>query len=57
MEALSSPGGPWSHGGAASTRPGEAGKPLIEIGGPERDRTAYLLNAIEALYQMSYRPG
>ena len=25
-------------------------------GGPERSRTADLLNAIEALYQLSYRP-
>ena len=36
---------------ATSARIGE------KIGGPERSRTAGLLNAIEALYQLSYRPN
>ena len=27
-----------------------------KYGGPDRDRTGYLFNAIEALYQVSYRP-
>lgn len=30
---------------------------LAKAGGPKRDRTADLLNAIEALFQLSYGPG
>jgi hypothetical protein len=30
---------------------------FIDSSGPERDRTADLLNAIQALSQLSYEPG
>jgi hypothetical protein len=37
----------------------KAGLPFTfkQRGGGEEDRTPYLLNAIETLYQMSYTPG
>ena len=42
-------------GGAKQKRFGKEAKPL-EIGGGKRDRTADLLHAMQALYQLSYTP-
>ena len=42
-------------GGAKQKRFGKKAKPL-EIGGGKRDRTADLLHAMQALYQLSYTP-
>ena len=43
-------------GGAKQKRFGKEAKPL-EIGGGKRDRTADLLHAMQALYQLSYTPA
>ena len=42
-------------GGAKQKRFGKEAKPL-ETGGGKRDRTADLLHAMQALYQLSYTP-
>jgi hypothetical protein len=41
---------------AANSRPARKPKPFKKIGGAERDRTVDLLNAIQALSQLSYSP-